>query len=66
VPQPLVDQLKEGGRMVIPVGPRLAQELYVIHKQNGQMRQAAIIDVRFVPMTRDAVRGDADTVRSEK
>lgn len=56
VPQPLVDQLKEGGRMVIPVGPRLAQELYVVQKQNGQMRQAALIDVRFVPMTGDAQR----------
>ena len=52
VPQPLVDQLKEGGRMVIPVGPRLAQELYVLTKSNGQLRQTALLDVRFVPMTR--------------
>ncbi|HJT81114.1 MAG TPA: protein-L-isoaspartate(D-aspartate) O-methyltransferase [Chthoniobacterales bacterium] len=56
VPQPLVDQLKEGGRMVIPVGPRLAQELYIVQKQNGQMRQTALIDVRFVPMTGDGNR----------
>lgn len=54
VPQPLADQLKEGGRMVIPVGPQLAQELYVIQKQNGQLRQSALLDVRFVPMTREA------------
>ena len=52
VPQPLVEQLKEGGRMVIPVGPRLAQELYVLTKSNGQLRQTALLDVRFVPMTR--------------
>jgi protein-L-isoaspartate(D-aspartate) O-methyltransferase len=52
VPQPLINQLKEGGRMVIPVGPPLAQELYVMHKQNGQIRQAVLLDVRFVPMTR--------------
>jgi protein-L-isoaspartate(D-aspartate) O-methyltransferase len=52
VPQPLVDQLKEGGRMVIPVGPPLAQELYVVQKTNGQLRQSALLDVRFVPMTR--------------
>ena len=52
VPQPLVEQLKEGGRMVIPVGPPLAQELYVLQKSNGQLRQSALLDVRFVPMTR--------------
>ena len=53
VPQPLIDQLKEGGRMVIPVGPRLAQELYVLQKSNGQLRQSVLIDVRFVPMQRN-------------
>jgi protein-L-isoaspartate(D-aspartate) O-methyltransferase len=52
VPQPLIDQLKEGGRMVIPVGPELAQELYVVQKANGQLRQSALLDVRFVPMQR--------------
>jgi protein-L-isoaspartate(D-aspartate) O-methyltransferase len=56
VPKPLIDQLKDGGRMVIPVGPPLAQELYVVQKQNGQLRQAALIDVRFVPMTGDAAK----------
>jgi protein-L-isoaspartate(D-aspartate) O-methyltransferase len=50
VPQPLVDQLKEGGRMIIPVGPRLAQELYLLEKRNGQLRQGAVLEVRFVPM----------------
>jgi protein-L-isoaspartate(D-aspartate) O-methyltransferase len=52
VPQPLTDQLKEGGRMVIPVGPPLAQELYVLTKSNGQLRQSVLVDVKFVPMTR--------------
>lgn len=56
VPQPLVDQLKEGGRMVIPVGPPLAQELYVLNKSNGQLRQSALLDVRFVPMQREAAK----------
>ena len=56
VPQPLVDQLKEGGRMSIPVGPPLAQELYLVQKQNGQMRQTAVLDVRFVPMTGEAAK----------
>jgi protein-L-isoaspartate(D-aspartate) O-methyltransferase len=52
VPQPLIDQLKEGGRMVIPVGPPAAQELYVMQKSNGQLRQSVLVDVRFVPMVR--------------
>jgi protein-L-isoaspartate(D-aspartate) O-methyltransferase len=61
VPQPLVDQLKEGGRMIIPVGPTLAQQLYLLEKRNGQVRQSAVMDVRFVPMTREPgkkVNGD--------
>ena len=37
VPQPLVDQLKDGGRMVIPVGERFAQQLYLLEKKNGQL-----------------------------
>ncbi len=54
VPQPLVDQLKEGGRMVIPVGDRFAQQLYLLEKKNGQLKQSATLSVRFVPMTSEA------------
>lgn len=50
VPQPLTDQLKEGGRMVIPVGESRVQELYVLTKKNGRLQQQAIIPVLFVPM----------------
>lgn len=53
VPQPLVDQLKEGGRMVIPVGERFAQRLYLLEKKNGELKQSATLPVRFVPMLRD-------------
>jgi protein-L-isoaspartate(D-aspartate) O-methyltransferase len=53
VPQPLVDQLKEGGRMVIPVGERFAQQLYLLEKKNGQLKQSATLPVRFVPMLRE-------------
>lgn len=53
VPQPLVDQLKDGGRMVIPVGDRFAQELYLLEKKNGQLKQSATLPVRFVPMTNE-------------
>jgi protein-L-isoaspartate(D-aspartate) O-methyltransferase len=54
VPQPLVAQLKDDGRMVIPVGDRFAQELYLLEKQDGQLKQSATLPVRFVPMTREA------------
>lgn len=52
VPQPLVEQLKDGGRMIIPVGPEGgAQELHVLRKDGGKVRQTAVLPVRFVPMT---------------
>ena len=54
VPQPLVDQLKDGGRMVIPVGERFAQQLYLLEKKNGQLKESVTLPVRFVPMLRDA------------
>ena len=54
VPKPLVDQLKPGGRMVIPVGPaRSTQHLLLITKgRDGAVRRETIIPVRFVPLTR--------------
>jgi len=54
VPQPLIDQLKDGGRMVIPVGERFAQQLYLLEKKNGQLKESVSLPVRFVPMMRDA------------
>jgi len=57
LPQPLVDQLKAGGRLVIPLGERGAQSLYVVEKDaRGGVTQRKIIAVRFVPFTGDAVR----------
>jgi protein-L-isoaspartate(D-aspartate) O-methyltransferase len=53
VPQPLVDQLKDCGRMVIPVGERFAQQLYLLEKKNGQLKESATLSVRFVPMLRE-------------
>ncbi len=52
VPQPLLDQLAEGGRVVIPVGTT-HQELYVLEKKNGKIVQMKIANVRFVPMVSD-------------
>ena len=54
VPQPLVDQLKDGGRMVIPVGERFAQQLYLLEKKNGQLKESVTLPVRFVPMLHEA------------
>ena len=56
VPQPLVDQLKEGGRMIIPVGTLPDQRLYVLEKRRGKVSQRAVLPVRFVPMTGGGAR----------
>jgi protein-L-isoaspartate(D-aspartate) O-methyltransferase len=61
VPEPLVTQLKEGGRLVIPVGEEGAvQELVLLRKQNGQITKEKMLDVRFVPMTGKATNGLTD------
>ena len=56
VPQPLVDQLREGGRMIIPVGPLSDQNLYLMTKRGGKLERRAVLPVRFVPMTGEAQR----------
>jgi protein-L-isoaspartate(D-aspartate) O-methyltransferase len=55
VPQPLLDQLKPGGRMVVPVGSAmLGQDLQLIEKDaTGKIRTQNISPVRFVPLRRD-------------
>jgi len=53
IPPPLIEQLKEGGRMIIPVGsPFLVQQLMLVEKKNGKARTKSLIPVRFVPFTR--------------
>lgn len=56
VPQPLIDQLKDGGRMIVPVGAGGSQELVMLHKRGGQLEKRAVLPVRFVPMTGEARR----------
>jgi protein-L-isoaspartate(D-aspartate) O-methyltransferase len=51
IPQPLVDQLRAGGRLVIPVG-RGEQDLLVMTKTTQGLREDARLPVRFVPLTR--------------
>ena len=55
IPQPLVDQLVEGGRMVIPIGEAgQIQELVLLQKQEGVVQRQEVLSVRFVPMTGEA------------
>ena len=56
VPQPLIAQLGEGGRLVIPVGDA-DQELKVLTKKQGTVSERSVIPVRFVPMTGKHVEG---------
>lgn len=55
VPQPLVDQLKPGGRLVIPVGTQLGgQDLLLVEKSHdGKALKRSVLPVRFVPLTRE-------------
>lgn len=50
VPEPLVTQLAEGGRMVIPVGTRNSQELFLLQKIHGHLLTGIIEGCRFVPL----------------
>jgi protein-L-isoaspartate(D-aspartate) O-methyltransferase len=58
VPQPLIDQLKPGGRLVIPVGGSAeVQQLLVVDKQaDGTTTSRRTLPVRFVPLTRGKIR----------
>src|SRR4030043_2424727 len=56
IPKPLIEQLKEGGRMVLPVG-RYTQELKKIIKRSGKVETTDVIPVVFVPMTGEGVKG---------
>jgi protein-L-isoaspartate(D-aspartate) O-methyltransferase len=51
VPQPLVDQLAEGGRMVVPVGTRYDQTLVLFTKRDGKLVEESLVPSLFVPMT---------------
>jgi protein-L-isoaspartate(D-aspartate) O-methyltransferase len=51
VPRPLIEQLKEGGRMIVPLGERYQQTLYMFTKRNGELEREALLPTLFVPMT---------------
>ncbi len=51
VPEPLLDQLKEGGKLVIPIGPRFSQRLLVLEKsREGRISEKDICGCVFVPL----------------
>lgn len=53
IPPPLMDQLKDGGRLVIPLGtPGGAQELFVVEKDGATVTTKSLMAVRFVPFRR--------------
>lgn len=60
VPPPLVQQLKEGGRMVIPLGSRYDQAVYLYIKKDGKLTGKKLIPTLFVPMTGRAQREAAE------
>jgi protein-L-isoaspartate(D-aspartate) O-methyltransferase len=54
IPPPLISQLREGGRMVMPIGNTQDQQLLLVEKYADGLRRRAICPVRFVPFTRKA------------
>ncbi|HEX3727568.1 MAG TPA: protein-L-isoaspartate(D-aspartate) O-methyltransferase [Pirellulales bacterium] len=61
IPQPLVAQLREGGRLVAPVGERFQQTLYVMEKRDGRLVTKSREPTFFVPMT-----GQAESLRVDR
>lgn len=53
IPDSLFEQLKEGGKIVIPVGDKYTQELTVVTKVNGKMQERKLFECVFVPLIED-------------
>jgi len=53
IPQPLVEQLAEGGKMIIPVGEYSDQVLFLLEKRNGKIHKTKTLTVVFVPMVHE-------------
>jgi len=49
VPKPLIEQLRKGGKMLIPIGPMHSQDLVLVEK-NGEIKKTEILPVAFVPL----------------
>jgi protein-L-isoaspartate(D-aspartate) O-methyltransferase len=66
IPQPLIDQLKDGGRMVIPVGDRFNQMVYLVTKKDGKLTTKELRPTLFVPMTGRALQDAAKKRKREE
>jgi protein-L-isoaspartate(D-aspartate) O-methyltransferase len=62
IPRPLLDQLKEGGRMVIPLGDRFTQSVHLVIKKDGKLIDKELKPTLFVPMTGKALKEKAEAV----
>jgi protein-L-isoaspartate(D-aspartate) O-methyltransferase len=51
VPKPLVEQLKDGGKMIVPLGERYNQVFHLFEKREGKLQATKLINTLFVPMT---------------
>jgi len=60
IPKPLIDQLKEGGRMVIPLGDRFTQSVWLVVKKDGKLERRELRPTLFVPMTGKALGEKAE------
>ncbi len=60
IPAPLVEQLKEGGRLVIPLGTRFDQKVFIYTKKDGKLAGRSVRPTLFVPMTGRAQREAAE------
>jgi protein-L-isoaspartate(D-aspartate) O-methyltransferase len=54
IPQPLLDQLAVGGRVILPVGKKFSQSLLLIHRTHSGYERTTLLPVTFVPMTGEA------------
>lgn len=57
IPPPLIEQLRDDGRMIIPVGGGMNQELLLLRKTGDRIEKQSVLPVRFVPMTGEAQGG---------
>lgn len=65
IPPPLIDQLKEGGRLVLPIGPPSGpQHLTLVEKNRGGVSSRKVLPVRFVPFTGGSADDAQDKDRS--
>ncbi len=66
VPPPLIEQIKDGGRLILPLKSGWGQELVLLRRRGGELRRESVLPVRFVPMTGQAQREGPGTNLPER